>query len=324
MVSYIFPGQGSQSLGMGQWLYQNFKEAKIVFEEASDILKQDMKALCFASSDQELALTENTQPAIVLVSRATEVVLLKEIDIKPVYVAGHSVGEYSAAVACGAIAFSDALSAVRVRGIAMQNAVPQGEGGMAAVLGVDNLVLENICSSISQTTQKVLSIANYNCPGQSVISGHKIALKYLEENNEKVSSDFGLKKIKFITLNVSAPFHCSLMEPAQRVMESCLNELKWSTPRIPLIQNIDSSANTNPKIIKDNLIKQVSGSVQWENSIRKLLDLGVTHFIECGSGKVLSGLGKKIDSSRSQVLNINSLDDLANLNSFGRSLTHAT
>lgn len=306
----LFPGQGSQHVGMGRFLFENFRLVQHRFEEASDILKIDFKKMCFNGPEEDLALTENTQPAIVLVSFSTYEVVHKELGINFKAAAGHSVGEYSALLASNVLSFPDALRAVRQRGQAMQQAVPVGKGAMVAVLGLDDEEIFRLCKwAERESFLSPIEPANFNAPGQVVLSGSKELIDWVTKNYDPEKSEIH-KKVKFIPLKVSAPFHCQLMKPAQLVMEKVLNEIKFNSPIFPIVQNVDGHETVNVETLRSKLIEQVSKPVLWVKSILRLLELNSQPFIELGSGQVLSGLSKKIDRERATTLNINSMDDL--------------
>ncbi len=308
MFSFIFPGQGSQSLKMGQFLYEPFAEARKTFQEANDILGFNLARLMWEGPEEELNITKLTQPAILTVSVALQRVIEAQFGIKASIVAGHSVGEYAALVAAGVLKFEEALPLVYFRGKVMQEAVPLGQGGMVAALTNQNEELLQLCKQVHQTTGLVIEPANFNAPGQLVLSGH---LKAIEEL-EKLVPTAGVKA-KLIRLNVSAPFHCSLMKPAEEKMREKISEISFKSPAVPVIQNISAREETSHETIKSQLISQISGSVRWESSMKRAIELGYKKFVECGSGKVLSGLMKKIDSQNAQVFNVNSLEELNNL-----------
>ncbi len=313
--SILFPGQGSQSQGMGQFLFNEFKEARHVFEEASDALQFDMKKLCFNGSDEELALTENTQPALLTVSTATAEVLTRQFGVQTEATAGHSIGEYSSMVLAGVMSFTDAVKAVRFRGQAMQSAVPAGQGGMTATLGLNEAQVQFLCDyAVQKSGTGPLSPANYNCDGQIVISGNLKTLNWLKENfKPEIFVENGLseaKRAKLIPLAVSAPFHCAMMKPAEEKMSLFLSGVQFQNAKYPIIQNVHAQIETAPEKLKHNLITQVSGSVRWMQSMNVLKSLGNPHVIECGNGSVLKGLLKKIDSEFFKVYSTNSLDDL--------------
>ena len=315
MWGALFPGQGSQHVGMGRFLFEEFAIAKQTFEEASDALSLNFKKLCFEGPESDLALTENTQPALLLVSTTTFRVIELEFGIKIGAAAGHSIGEYAAVVTAGAVGFQEALRAVRVRGQAMQRAVPVGQGGMVAVLNLtDDQVLKLCAFAEEGSGAKPLEPANFNAPGQIVISGSQKAIDFLMAN---AKSDDLMKRfapetprMRLIPLTVSAPFHCSLMKPAEEEMRLVLNETKFNDAKWPIVQNVTALEVTAGATLRENLIKQVSGAVRWTQCMARLKELGVTQTIEFGAGKVLSGLSKKIDSATPGPLNINALEDL--------------
>ncbi len=291
---------------MGKSFYESFSSVKHKFEEASDILKIDFKKLCFEGPQDKLTLTENTQPALLLVSVAIGEICISHL--KPNYSAGHSLGEYSALVNAGVLNFTDALVAVRERGLAMQKAVPPGVGKMLAVIGLHRDEIYKLCEWAQETSQEVLEPANFNSPNQIVLSGSSKAIDLLmaETNPWK-------KKAKFIPLNVSAPFHCQLMKPAQETMHNVLNKITFSKPKWPIVQNVSAIEESDPEKLKSNLISQVSAPVLWEQSVSRLISLGVKSVIEIGSGQVLTGLAKKIDRKNLKTFNIQEPKDLDNL-----------
>jgi [acyl-carrier-protein] S-malonyltransferase len=294
-IAAVFPGQGSQYVGMGKYLFDNFTSVKQLFEEASDAVKINLAKLCFEGPESDLTLTENTQPALVTVSVATFRCLQEETGWTPSYAAGHSVGEYSAVVAAGGMEFSHAVRAVRERGMAMQKAVPQGVGGMMAVMGATDDYVKNLCQWFtSRHPQKTVEPANFNSPGQVVISGHMECLEDLRENYKQAPVEPVPAKLRLIPLKVSAPFHCSLMDPAQETMRDVLEEMGFRQPKFPIVQNVVAEPVESAEWLKLNLVKQVTGSVRWTESVQKLSALGVNGFVEAGPGKVLTGLGKKI------------------------------
>ncbi len=322
MISLIFPGQGSQAPGMGKFLFNEFRIAKDTFEEASEALHLDVKKLCFDSSEADLSLTENTQPALLCVSTATQRVVRQLTSLKVPAAAGHSIGEYAALVASGTMLFSDAIKAVKKRGQAMQSAVPRGEGGMFACLGLTDAQAQWLCQwTEKESGFKPLSPANYNSPGQIVISGSQKALSWLKDNFKPELIPDAPKRAKLIPLNVSAPFHCSLMAPAEEEMRSVLNAIKFTDAEFPIYQNFHAKAETKSDILKENLIRQISASVLWTQSMEAMKSKNLTTFIECGHGQVLKGLLKKIDD-KFKVYGLNSIDDIKVLETDLKAMGH--
>ncbi|HXG30548.1 MAG TPA: ACP S-malonyltransferase, partial [Thermodesulfobacteriota bacterium] len=283
MIAFVFPGQGSQYVGMGKELYDEFEVARRTFEEASDILHFDLARLCFEDDSKELNLTVNAQPAILTASVAALRVLKEETGIQPGFVAGHSLGEYTALVASGTLDFGDAVWIVRKRGEFTQNAVPVGVGAMAAVLGLSEEQVEEICREAS-TDGLVVSPANFNAPGQTVISGNKEAV----EKAASLSKSRGAKRV--VLLDVSAPFHCKLMAPAAEKLAQILDKIRFSEFKVPIVTNLDARINIDPTRIRGLLIDQVMSPVRWYESIKNLYEMGVRRFFEIGPGNVLSGL----------------------------------
>ncbi len=312
MIAAVFPGQGSQSVGMGQELFDNFKIYKETLEEASDSISMDFKKLCFNGPEHELMLTKNTQPAIVASSVGAFRVLESEFGFTAGFAAGHSVGEYAALVSSGVLKFNDAIKAVRLRGEAMQESVPVGQGSMAALLGPSDEQVIEICKWVeSQNQNWVLEAANFNCPGQVVVSGSSDAVSFLKENISSYELDPKPKKVRVLPLKVSAPFHCKMMKPAQEKMAAFLKDIEFSKPQLSLIQNVTAKNVVDPDQIRENLTNQISGSVLWSKSVNFMMDEGVKTFVEVGSGTTLSGLIKKIISSENQkILNTSNLDSL--------------
>lgn len=286
-IAFLFPGQGSQYPGMGKDLAENFPAAKQVFEEADDALDFSISQLCFAGPAEALQLTENTQPAILTVSVAALRALESAGIEKPAFVAGHSLGEYSALVAAGAIKLADAVRTVRARGRYMQEAVPAGEGAMAAVLGASLETIEKVCAEVRGN--QVCAPANINSANQIVIAGNSEAVDRAAEELKAA----GAKRV--VKLNVSAPFHCALMMPAQQRLATDLAELSLDELSVPLISNVDAIAITKAADARDSLIRQVSSPVRWLESMNLLLEAGVNRFVEIGPGKVLSGLMRQIN-----------------------------
>jgi len=289
-IAFLFPGQGSQSIGMGKDLAEQYSVARQTFEEADDALGYKISQLCFEGPEEQLRLTEITQPAILTASVASWRVL-EEKGLKPGYVAGHSLGEYSAHVAAGTFSFGDALRTVRNRGKYMQEAVPVGVGAMAAILGMQSGKVDEICKEAAQA--EVCSAANLNSPEQIVISGNTVAV----ERAVKLAEERGAKKAKM--LPVSAPFHCSLMKPAQDRLAADLKNLDFRKPSIPVACNVDAALVEDAEGSRDALIRQVTGAVRWEESVRLLITRGVQRFVEVGPGKVLWGLMRQIDRTPS-------------------------
>lgn len=311
MKAFLYPGQGSQATGMGQFLFNEFKVAREVFEEASEAIHIDLKKLCFTGSTEELSLTENTQPALLTVSMATTKVLTEVIGAKPSITAGHSIGEYASFVASNVMSFSDAVKAVRARGQAMQSAVPVGLGGMTATLGLDEAQVQFLCRlAVEKSNASPLSPANYNCDGQIVISGNSKALDWLKQNFKPEILPGEARRAKLIPLQVSAPFHCEMMKPAEEKMRTFLNAIPFKNAQISIIQNFHAQPETNAEILKENLIKQISAPVKWTQSMHELKSKNPTQVIEVGHGSVLKGLLKKIDPEFFKVFSTSSLDDL--------------
>jgi len=299
-AAFIFPGQGSQYAGMGKELAENFPVAKQVFEEADEALSFSISRLCFEGPEDALQLTENTQPAILAVAVAAFRALSAEGFKTPRYVAGHSLGEYSALVAAGAISLADGVRTVRARGRYMQEAVPVGTGAMAAVLGGDRDAIENACNEASQG--QVCSIANINSPNQVVIAGNSDAVERAMELLKGIAK-------RVIKLNVSAPFHCALMKPAQDRLEFELEQLAFSEPPMPVVTNVDARPTTVPGELRDALRRQVTAPVRWVESVELLIQQGVDTFVEVGPGKVLSGLMRQINRD----VNCVNVEDAASL-----------
>lgn len=299
-IAFVYPGQGAQYPGMGEELANAFPSAMEVFSKASDALGMDMKELCFRGTEEDLKKTENTQPTILTVSVALTKIL-EEKGIKADYTAGLSLGEYSALVYAGALDFADGVKLVRKRGQYMQEAVPAGEGTMAAIMNLDReLLLEGLKEA---SEFGIVEAANYNCPGQIVIAGATPAI----EKACEILKAKGAKRA--MVLPVSAPFHSSMLKPAGEMLEKELSGVPVNELKVPVISNVDADLVPSKENVKPNLIKQVSSSVLWEDSVRKMLELGVTTFIEIGPGKALSGFIKKIDKE-AVILNV---EDLASL-----------
>jgi [acyl-carrier-protein] S-malonyltransferase len=294
-LAFVFPGQGSQAVGMGRALAESCPEARAVFEQADRSLGFALSRLCFEGPEGELQLTANTQPAILAASVAALRALEAKGAPRPAYVAGHSLGEYSALVAAAALTLEDAVTTVRRRGEYMQEAVPPGEGTMAAVLGLDLPGVEAACAEAAQG--QVVAPANINCPGQVVIAGHAAAV----ERASEACKARGAKRA--VKLPVSAPFHCALMKPAQDRLERDLAALSFRDPAPPLVNNVEAEVVTAAAACREGLVRQVSGAVRWQQSVERLLALGVTTFVEVGPGTVLCGLVRKA-AKDVRVLNV--------------------
>jgi [acyl-carrier-protein] S-malonyltransferase len=287
-VAFVFPGQASQYSGMGKELAEKYPVARAVFDEAGRALGFSVSRMCFEGTEEELKLTANTQPAILTVSVAVHRVL-EERGLQADFVAGHSLGEYSALVAAGALKFTDAVQLVRKRGAYMQDAVPQGAGAMAAILGLSPAVVADACKRAANG--EICAPANLNSPEQTVISGHAGAVKRAVE----IASQLGAKRA--VILPVSAPFHSALMQPAQERLATDLKNTQFSNLRVPLVTNVDADTIHTGDEAREALIRQVSMPVRWEESVRLLIDEGVTTFVEVGPGKVLTGLLRQIERS---------------------------
>ena len=302
-TAYIFPGQGSQSVGMGKDLFDNFAAAREVFEAADDALGFSLSEMCFSGDEADLQLTANTQPAILAASVAAYQAAVAEGLPEPDFVAGHSLGEYSALVAAGVLDFADAVRTVRKRGKYMQDAVPVGVGAMAAILGLDVATIEAGCAEAAQG--QICSPANINSPSQVVIAGNSDAVDRACE----ILKEKGAKRA--IRLNVSAPFHCALMMPAQERLTDDLRGLKYGEFAFPILHNVDADVNNDASAVCGKLTRQVSSPVRWLQTIENMAASGVEKFIEIGPGKVLTGLVRQINKEVVYA-NIENLEGLRN------------
>ncbi len=285
MIAFLFPGQGSQAVGMGRGFYEASPAAKAVLEEASDVLGFDLVRLVLEGPESELALTANTQPAILAVSVAAATVAA-ERGLEPALAAGHSLGEYSALVVAGALAFRDAVRIVRRRGEFMQEAVPPGAGAMAAVMGLDLPAVEAVCAEAAQG--QVVQVANVNSPQQVVIAGHRPAVE------RAVAAAARRGGRKSVLLPVSAPFHCALMAPAAERLAAVLADVPLRDPRLPVVRNVDAGVSRTAAEVREALVRQVASPVRWTDCVQRLRAEGATAFIEVGPGRVLTGLLKRI------------------------------
>jgi len=304
-TAFIFPGQGAQYAGMGRELYDQHTEARAVFDEADRILGFPLSGLCFSGPEEQLKITENTQPAILTVSIAAFRVLQAK-GLRPDVVAGHSLGEYSALVAAGALKFSDALALVRRRGRYMQEAVPAGVGAMAALLGIELPAVADICERAAKG--QVVAPANLNSQTQIVIAGHQEAV----DRAIVLAKEAGAKRA--ILLQVSAPFHCALLKPAEERLGPELDACAFVDPQVPVVTNVDAQPVTTAAAARDALKRQVSRPVRWQESVQWMLNQGVTTFVELGPGKVLSGLVRAADKA---AVTLNVEDEKSLENAFG-------
>ncbi|MGA8108196.1 MAG: ACP S-malonyltransferase [Acidobacteriaceae bacterium] len=292
--AFLFPGQNSQYAGMGKDLAEKFPVARQTFEEADGALGFSISRLCFEGPEEQLKLTEYQQPAICTVSVAALRVLAEQ-GVTPSVVAGHSLGEYAANVAAGSLDFADAVRTVRQRGRFMQEAVPTGQGAMAAVLGLSSEETARACDDAAAETQNIVSAANFNSPEQTVISGEAPAVSRAAE----LCKERGAKRV--VMLNVSAPFHCALMQPAQDRLAELLHEIPFRDARVPVCVNVDARPETGGDALREALIRQVTGAVRWVESMQLLIGQGPARFVEVGPGKVLSGLMRQIDRGQTCV-----------------------
>ena len=302
MIAFVFPGQGAQKVGMGESLAAQFPVCRDTFAEADAALGESLSTLCFEGPEDRLMLTENTQPAILAMSMAVYR-LVESRGVRAQFAAGHSLGEYSAHVAAGTLSFADALRTVRRRGQYMQEAVPVGEGAMAAILGLDEDGVQRACADAASESQGVVSPANLNAPGQVVIAGHARAVALASEKAKALGAR------RAIALAVSAPFHCALMKPAEERLAPELRALPAQAPQIPVVANVDAEPKRDAAAAIEALVRQVSSPVRWEDVVKRLAREGVTTFVELGPGAVLSGLIRKIDRNVT-VMNVEKADDV--------------
>lgn len=306
-VAFVFPGQGSQFVGMGQALAEKSEAARLVFEQADEALGFSLSGLCFQGPEEELKLTANTQPAILTASIAVlSAFREKQPGFAPDFVAGHSLGEYSALVAAGALSFADAVKTVRARGQFMEEAVPAGQGAMAAVLNMDRAALHAVCEEVTASGHPV-QLANMNCPGQIVISGSAEGVKLAGEKAKAA----GAKRV--LPLNVSGPFHSSLMQPAADKLKAVLAGVSVQDAGVPVVANVSARPVSDAREIVDSLVQQVSAPVLWEDSVQWMVEQGVTTFVEIGPGKVLAGLIKKIAPAETTMISVQDEESLAEL-----------
>jgi [acyl-carrier-protein] S-malonyltransferase len=290
-IAFVFPGQGSQSVGMGKTLYENWEAVRLLFAEAGEILGKDLAKLCFQGPVEELNLTVNTQPALLTVNRATELCLRNQ-GIVPKMAAGHSLGEYNAMISAEVLTFPDALRLVQKRAQFMQEAVPQGEGAMAAIIGLEATHLSSICNEVALNEGDV-SPVNFNCPGQIVVAGRK---QYVHRVTV-LAKEEGAKIAK--ELPVSIPSHCRLMKPAAEKLANEMVHISFSDPQVPVVTNCDAEVKNDAASVREALIKQIAVPVLWEESVKTIIGTGIKDYIEVGPGKVLTGLLKRIDRSLS-------------------------
>lgn len=300
-IAFVFPGQGAQAVGMGKDVYDALPSSRAVFEKGDEVLGFPLSKLVFEGPDSDLKQTVNTQPALLTASVAY-LEALREQGVKPDYVAGHSLGEYSALVAAGVLSYEDAVSLVRLRGRFMEEAVPGGQGAMAAVLGAEREALAELCRSVSEESG-VVELANVNCPGQIVVSGSVAGVNGVVERVKEAGGK------RAIPLEVSGPFHSSLMRDAASRLAEELKNVTFNAPTVPVIVNVTASPVTDPEEIRELLVRQVYSPVLWQDSIEWLIANGVDTFVEIGSGSVLTGLIRKIDKTV-KLININTLDSV--------------
>lgn len=309
-IAFVFPGQGSQYVGMGKDLFENFDEVKVLYEEASSSLGYDLAEMSFSGPLEELNKTFRTQPCILTASLSAHAILSSQ-GISPYVVAGHSLGEYSAIVAAGVVPFREAVALTEKRGIFMQEAVPEGQGLMAAIIGLSRNKVDEICLSVESG---YVSPANYNCPGQIVIAGERKGV----EEAMKLAKNAGAKRA--LALAVSAPSHCTLMVEASNRLARLLDTIEFRDAAVPVVNNADAMFLTNSEKIKSSLIKQLNRPLLWEDSVRKIAGTGINTFVEVGPGKVLSGLLKRIEPS----LKLFNVEDVESLNKTVRELRAAS
>ncbi|MCT4508181.1 MAG: ACP S-malonyltransferase [Tepidibacter sp.] len=313
-IAFVFPGQGSQYVGMGKDIYENYKVSKQIFDKADEVLHMNLKSIMFEGPDEELTKTENTQPAILTLSTALLEILKDELDVKFDACAGLSLGEYSALVAADALSFEEAVKLVKKRGKYMQEAVPQGVGTMAAILGLDRDILMDVLDELS--SEGIVEAANFNSPGQIVISGEIKAV----EKAVSLCKERGAKKA--VILNVSAPFHSSMLNKAGENLKKELENIQLNSLKLPVLTNVTGDYVENDKI-KDTLVRQVSSSVLWEDSIEKLIKDGFDTFVEVGPGKTLKGFINKISKKSKVKVNIHNVENKATLEKFIQDMKEA-
>ncbi len=317
----LFPGQGSQHVGMAKDLFENFSYVRELFEEASDALKADLKKLCFDGPESDLTLTHNTQPCLLLASVAAFRAAQRELDFKPQAAAGHSLGEYSALVAAGCLEFGDAIRLVRERGLAMQKAVPAGQGTMAAVMGLEDAQIEALCKKATDVAaakprdsqvEACVEPANFNSPGQIVIAGSTDAVA---EALSMLKSDPEFSGGKAIPLSVSAPFHCKLMRPARDRMAQLFSELAHKPSKLdfPYFPNRTGRPTQEPGVVLELLVEQIDHPVLWKQSVTEMMNRGFARGVEFGPGKVLAGLSKRIEKTTGKPLPVTGVSDSATL-----------
>ena len=290
-IAFVFPGQGSQQVGMLAAAHEHFAVVRETFTEASQELGYDMWALLQQGPQEALNLTETTQPVLLTSSVALWRAWRSETDVQPGIMAGHSLGEFSALVCAGALEFGDAVKLVRKRGQFMQTAVPVGQGAMAAIIGLEDAVINRICEQMTRDTHGVVSAVNFNSPGQVVIAGHKAAV----EATIIALKEAGAKRA--LPLPVSAPFHTVLMKPAGEQLEEVLSTIRISVPQIPVVHNVHAATEPDPNNIRKLLVEQIYSPVRWTSCVQTIIQAGASHIVECGPGNVLSGLNRRIDKS---------------------------